>query len=1067
MIGLKRFKTPLRNSHVRPQKKPPPMASESGLEFYTMKNNLPPNAIKSKELNAALAQDMPGLCQSLGLEGNKILSNSRTLRFGRKGSLVVEISGSQKGMWYDHEEGIGHGPLKLIERELRTDWRSARDWALNYLGWDENTSISVPQKIQQDMPVETDADTERAGKVLRAQIKYDAGLPIKNTPAEMYLKKRGIEFWPGTLRWWFNASHAYGAIVIPAFDAELRIQAIQLIYLTSEGDKAPVEVQKRSNGVLSGAAFRIPGAKPLVLAEGPETAMSIAQATGREVWAVLGVTGFKSAPILPKTEVTIAADDFAPGSQAGKSTIKAAKALAERGHKVSITSLPAGGGDFNDIHQRDGLETVRKLIDAAEELEETKVPLGVSLTEGAAKLSEALNEFVHDAVPSYALEKSFSDSNNLPIKPDWIINATTGLGKSRSANRVIAEHLSNGAGPVCVFTPTQKLSQQQALDFTDEHNIPAAVWLGLTQPDPEANDKLMCLNLELSKAAMLAGVPVKNVCKICPFKNECGYVRQQTQQAPVWFLAHEMLFFKRPPGVPKPDFIVVDEDFRQAGMAESLKLPLSALKRNPDDITNRDERRILEAGRSILARALRASMASSGCAYLTTEALVDAGVTADLALDCRDIEYRRKPSIRIVEGDIQTTISNLNKAASVFTYRIPKLWEMVSLVLSDKHKYAPGIEVCQDYILPDGSRTEMVYLSHRKSVSESWLNKPTLILDATARPEIIQQFLPNAVLRADILVSAPYEHVTWINHPFSKARLIPSGGVSERRNKSRLNNLEKLRRWIEVEASKIWPCKMLVICNLGVEKLLREGWLPDHVLISHFNDNRGVNSWAGVHWSEVGTLAVIGRTLPDPKNIQRQAEQFVGMPLEVNDEIVQAVRWLICEAELLNGGIGRGRGVHRTADNQLSIFMLNDVQLPIAYDVITNWEDAHPSASEVMAARGFLGGDTTQKGYWNIVYSVCPDLFSSPDAARVALSREQTSMNNIYIDKCSRERRGYKHRVKPKDARYSAEVDLDGCSMLTPSHRYFPEVETLEYPPCPYPPAVLNLINRKFKKSGC
>jgi hypothetical protein len=47
-------------------------------------------------------------------EPNKALSNKTQLRFGSHGSLAVEIAGTQKGTWFDHEASLGGGVLDLV-----------------------------------------------------------------------------------------------------------------------------------------------------------------------------------------------------------------------------------------------------------------------------------------------------------------------------------------------------------------------------------------------------------------------------------------------------------------------------------------------------------------------------------------------------------------------------------------------------------------------------------------------------------------------------------------------------------------------------------------------------------------------------------------------------------------------------------------------------------------------------------------------------------------------------------------------------------------------------------------
>ena len=64
--------------------------------------------------------------------------------------------------------------------------------------------------------------------------------------------------------------------------------AVQRVHLTPDGRKA--EAGKITNGYMAGAAVRLPGdpTGPLLVAEGPETGLSVWSATGYETWVALG-----------------------------------------------------------------------------------------------------------------------------------------------------------------------------------------------------------------------------------------------------------------------------------------------------------------------------------------------------------------------------------------------------------------------------------------------------------------------------------------------------------------------------------------------------------------------------------------------------------------------------------------------------------------------------------------------------------------------------------------------------------------------------------------------------------
>jgi putative DNA primase/helicase len=56
------------------------------------------------------------------------------------------VSGAKLGTWFDHERGIGGGPLELIAREQNSDWRGAVDWARRWLGmpqWQSSRLLSA------------------------------------------------------------------------------------------------------------------------------------------------------------------------------------------------------------------------------------------------------------------------------------------------------------------------------------------------------------------------------------------------------------------------------------------------------------------------------------------------------------------------------------------------------------------------------------------------------------------------------------------------------------------------------------------------------------------------------------------------------------------------------------------------------------------------------------------------------------------------------------------------------------------------------------------------------------
>ncbi|NGX62049.1 MAG: hypothetical protein K940chlam9_01542 [Chlamydiae bacterium] len=64
------------------------------------------------------------------------------MRFGSKGSLSVHLTGSKAGTFYDFEEQVGGGPLRLIERTLSCTPSQARKYAQEFLG--EAPNLPIP-----------------------------------------------------------------------------------------------------------------------------------------------------------------------------------------------------------------------------------------------------------------------------------------------------------------------------------------------------------------------------------------------------------------------------------------------------------------------------------------------------------------------------------------------------------------------------------------------------------------------------------------------------------------------------------------------------------------------------------------------------------------------------------------------------------------------------------------------------------------------------------------------------------------------------------------------------------
>ena len=86
------------------------------------------------ELRRQFDQRIDEIARRLLGEPNRPMSSRTQLRFGRHGSLAVEIAGAKRGQWYDHEAGRGGDLVELVRHRLSLDRDGALAWIAETLG---------------------------------------------------------------------------------------------------------------------------------------------------------------------------------------------------------------------------------------------------------------------------------------------------------------------------------------------------------------------------------------------------------------------------------------------------------------------------------------------------------------------------------------------------------------------------------------------------------------------------------------------------------------------------------------------------------------------------------------------------------------------------------------------------------------------------------------------------------------------------------------------------------------------------------------------------------------------
>jgi hypothetical protein len=165
-----------------------------------------------------------------------------------------------------------------------------------------------PQTLREINPIQ-EAETKRRVDVAR---RIEQGSQaIEGTLAMRYLREhRGIDgllpdscrFHPGVYH--FETKTKYPALVVIAKNQQEQTQAVQVIFLDKDtANKAPLKSPKLTYGLLSEGNIGVlmsagVNNKTIAIAEGPETALSIATADpSLRVYAVLGSGNFARAPI--------------------------------------------------------------------------------------------------------------------------------------------------------------------------------------------------------------------------------------------------------------------------------------------------------------------------------------------------------------------------------------------------------------------------------------------------------------------------------------------------------------------------------------------------------------------------------------------------------------------------------------------------------------------------------------------------------------------------------------------------------------------------------------------------
>jgi hypothetical protein len=357
------------------------------------------------------AKLMEPVCRILLGEPNKN-STKTNLRYGTNGSLSIDL---KKGAFRDWESGTGGGVLDLINRVTGLDGAGCHDWLRehgftesenrsrsngkrkpphvngeakgNGRGHDDAVAEAEREAARADFAADPPAEDDAARKLAIAKRIAARSKPIKGTPTEAYLKRRGISIdrlsaeMLQDLRF-CPAQGKYPAMMVALVrnvaTGELT-GSIHRTPITADGARATEEVvleggtrearemPKKGLGehgehgmVLIG---QMPQEGPVLVSEGIEDALTGSMVLGMPAVATLSMGRLKRIPLPAGVQPVMLAQKKKIADQVG--WIEAAKHHSAKGHDVEV-AWPGAHGDFNEMLQKDGADAVEKVLGEAE-----------------------------------------------------------------------------------------------------------------------------------------------------------------------------------------------------------------------------------------------------------------------------------------------------------------------------------------------------------------------------------------------------------------------------------------------------------------------------------------------------------------------------------------------------------------------------------------------------------------------------------------------------------------------------------------------------------------------------
>ena len=727
---------------------------------------------------------------------------------------------------------------------------------------------------------------------------------------------------------------------------------------------------------------------PLVIALGEQHGAALQAVTGFETIAVDAWSKVSTLRLEPGRQILLAFPDFARNSPAyhrGKGVLSG---LRQRGFKVTALHprSPAlrDGSGFHELRAEEGDAWVQARIRLA--MDKVERPSNeMTLEEGVAALEQAVVQFIDEALSGKLVTQA--------------IKASVGVGKTHIVLRKVVAFLlalrELGDGRVVVLcVPHHKLSNQALKDFREAARgtgLTGNVWRGREAVDPRSpQGHRMCRNLDaVREVESVAGDVDGEVCAKCPFSEDCSYLMQSgLVGVDFWIVAHQSMYLNPPDQIMDAGIaaLIIDEGFWQAGLAgfdEDLLVPLDALDLGAMPVPPDDDG-FLSDMRQVLLRKVKDQ----------PDGPTDIGCFRKSPLFwafCR-AAARKEWGRRIDEGTIVERAPNKSIRPMV------ALWEAIAEIpLEGDGSYRSG-RLSLERVKATGVR--QIRVRTRKPVNGHWC-APTLIIDATLEVDLVLPYFPKVDVVTEIAVRAPYQTIIQAtDRAFGKSHFRGKDGEPDRK-------AMRVMRATALALDRQHQDGLLVVGNKSVIEALG---LPPRIHEAWFNGLAGRNDW-----NEVEAAFIVGRPLPRPEDVEAMAGALTGRAVDPvgkwypeadidrpvrrgdvfelvadrgnwhPDSTVRTIMRSISSGQVAQA-VGRLRGIRRTADNPVVIYVASDAVLAEPVDQIVDSAAllANDPTSLQLAEAGIAFHEPSAAA------GVFPELWPSPFAAQKAFQRARS-----------------------------------------------------------------------------